>query len=197
MWLKLLELTGQQVSLLPLQETHIPDLQKACEDGQLWRLWFTAVPSPLTVADYVAQALEDQQSGLSLPFAVVNRDSGEIIGSTRYLNVDAVHHRLEIGNTWYAKRFQRTAVNTECKLLLLQHAFETLACIAVEFRTHWHNHASRRAIARLGAKQDGVLRNHIRDPQGLLRDTVVFSILESEWPTVKHSLSFRLQPERV
>lgn len=197
MWLKPLELTGQQVSLLPLQEAHIPDLQKACEDGQLWRLWFTAVPSPLTLADYVAQALEDQQHGLSLPFAVVNRDSGEIIGSTRYLNVDAVHHRLEIGNTWYAKRFQRTAVNTECKLLLLQHAFETLACIAVEFRTHWHNHASRRAIARLGAKQDGVLRNHIRDPQGLLRDTVVFSILESEWPTVKHSLSFLLQPERV
>ena len=131
-----------------------------------------------------------------MPFVVRENASGAIIGCTRYLNVEAEHRRLEIGYTWYAKRVQRSAVNTEAKLLLLTHAFETLKCIAVEFRTSWFNHASRAAIARLGAKQDGVLRNHQISPDGVYRDTVVFSILESEWPAVKRHLRFELDRPR-
>jgi RimJ/RimL family protein N-acetyltransferase len=129
----------------------------------------------------------------AMPFAVRDNATGDIVGSTRYFNVDAANRRLEIGHTWYAKRAQRTAINTECKLLLLTHAFEKLKCIAVEFRTHWFNHASREAIARLGAKQDGVLRNHQILPDGSYRDTVVFSIIESEWPAVKRQLTFLLE----
>ena len=131
----------------------------------------------------------------AMPF-VVRDATGAIVGSTRYFNVDAANRRLEIGHTWYAQRAQRTAINTECKLLLLTHAFETLGCIAVEFRTHWFNHASRAAIARLGAKQDGVLRNHQLMPDGSRRDTVVFSILDSEWPAVKRHLGFLLERPR-
>ena len=127
-----------------------------------------------------------------MPFVVRANETGEIVGCTRYFHVDAPNRRLEIGYTWYAKRAQRTAINTECKILLLAHAFETLECVAVEFRTHWFNHASREAIARLGAKQDGVLRNHQISPDGSYRDTVVFSIIESEWPAVKRHLAFRL-----
>jgi RimJ/RimL family protein N-acetyltransferase len=128
----------------------------------------------------------------AMPFAVRDNRDGSVIGSTRYFNVDAANRRLEIGHTWYAKRVQRTAINTECKLLLLTHAFESLACIAVEFRTHWFNHASRTAIARLGAKQDGVLRNHQLLPDGSRRDTVVFSIIDGEWPAVRRHLAHRL-----
>ena len=132
----------------------------------------------------------------AMPFAVRDNASGDIVGSTRYFNVDAANRRLEIGHTWYAKRAQRTAINTECKLLLLTHAFETLGCIAVEFRTHWFNHASRAAIARLGAKQDGVLRNHQLLPDGSRRDTVVFSIIDGEWPAVQAHLEFLLDRPR-
>jgi RimJ/RimL family protein N-acetyltransferase len=142
-------------------------------------------------------ALDMRERLGAMPFAVRDNASGEIVGSTRYFNVDPVNRRLEIGHTWYARRAQRTAINTECKLLLLTHAFEALSCIAVEFRTHWFNHASRAAIARLGAKQDGVLRNHQLMPDGSLRDTVVFSILESEWPGVKRHLRFLLERSRA
>jgi RimJ/RimL family protein N-acetyltransferase len=133
--------------------------------------------------------------GGALPF-VVRDASGTVVGSTRYFNVESAHRRLEIGHTWYAKRVQRTAVNTECKLLLLAHAFEDHGCIAVEFRTSYFNHASRQAIARLGAKQDGILRNHMLLPDGTRRDTVVFSILDSEWPAVRRHLRFLLDRPR-
>jgi RimJ/RimL family protein N-acetyltransferase len=132
----------------------------------------------------------------AMPFAVRHNTTGNVVGCTRYFNVDAANRRLEIGHTWYSKSVQRTAVNTECKLLLLTHAFEVLGCIAVEFRTHWFNHASRVAIERLGAKQDGVLRNHQLLPDGPRRDTVVFSIIDGEWPAVRRHLKFLLDRPR-
>ena len=157
-----------------------------------WELWYTQVPSAETVDAYVDYALSEQAAGRALPFVVVEKTSGEVIGTTRLCNADTANKRLEIGYTWYASRVQRSAINSQCKLALLAHAFEQLGAIAVEFRTHWHNQASRAAIARLGAKQDGVLRSHRLDPDGALRDTVVFSILDSEWPTVRKSLQFKL-----
>jgi RimJ/RimL family protein N-acetyltransferase len=160
-------------------------------------LWYTAVPPPHETDAYIAKALAMRTQGGALPFVVRERDSGEIVGCTRYFNVDEEHRRLEIGHTWYARRVQRSGLNTECKLLLLRHAFEELEAIAVEFRTHWHNRASRAAIARLGAKQDGVLRNHQRSVDGEYRDTVVFSIINSEWPTVRRGLEFSLRDLRA
>ena len=191
-WLRDVELTGRKVTLVPLHENHKDALVEAASDGNLWELWYTGVPSPANVEEHIAFALSEKAADRALAFVVIENATGQIIGSTRYLNAKPMHRRLEIGNTWYASRFQRTGVNTECKLLLLAHAFEELRSIAVEFRTHWHNHASRRAIARLGAKQDGVLRNHQIGVDGIYRDTVVFSIIESEWPAVKKSLAFRL-----
>ena len=192
-WLVPCTLTGELVELIPLQRAHREALLEAAADGHLWELWYTSVPSANTIDTYLTTALNDQEAGRSLPFVVVHRASGEIIGTTRYCRGDAVNRRLEIGYTWYAQRFQRTGVNTECKFLLLRHAFEALNCIAVEFRTHWHNHRSRRAIARLGARQDGVLRNHRLEAGGGYRDTVVFSITEAEWPTVKKGLAFQMK----
>jgi RimJ/RimL family protein N-acetyltransferase len=189
-------LRGERVTLEPLEREHEEALRRAANDGELWRLWFTSVPAPDAVADYIGVALAMREEKGGMPFVVRETATGAVIGCTRYLNVEAEHRRLEIGYTWYAKRFQRTAVNTEAKLLLLSHAFETLRCIAVEFRTSWFNHASRAAIARLGAKQDGVLRNHQITPEGVYRDTVVFSILESEWPAVKRHLRFELARPR-
>ncbi|TMG78663.1 MAG: GNAT family N-acetyltransferase, partial [Betaproteobacteria bacterium] len=171
-------------------------LKHAAADGELWRLWYTSVPAPDKTAAYIETALEMRENLGAMPFVVRANETGEIVGCTRYFHVDAPNRRLEIGYTWYAKRAQRTAINTECKILLLAHAFETLECVAVEFRTHWFNHASREAIARLGAKQDGVLRNHQISPDGSYRDTVVFSIIESEWPTVKRHLHFLLERPR-
>lgn len=191
-WLQPVTLKAQHVTLEPLSMTHAPALAQAAADGELHRLWYTSVPGPRDVDAYVEKALAQQAAGLALPFAV--RDAqGDIVGSTRYCNVDAANRRVEIGYTWYARRVQRTALNTEAKRLLLAHAFETLGCIAVEFRTHWHNRQSREAIARLGAKQDGVLRNHMIMPDGTYRDTVVFSIIASEWPTVRRGLDWRLE----
>jgi RimJ/RimL family protein N-acetyltransferase len=189
-------LAGELVTLEPLERGHEDALRRAADDGELWRLWFTSVPAPDAVAHYIGVALGMREDKGGMPFVVRENATGQIIGCTRYLNVEAEHRRLEIGYTWYAKRVQRTGVNTECKLLLLSHAFETLKCIAVEFRTSWFNHASRIAIARLGAKQDGVLRNHQITPDGVYRDTVVFSILESEWPSVKRHLRFELERPR-
>lgn len=192
MFLQPVELQSETVKLLPLHQSHADGLVQAASDGSLWELWFTSVPSPASIQNYIAEALKQQEQGLSLPFVVVEKHSGKIIGSTRFCHADAVNTRLEIGYTWYGKSYQRSSVNSECKLMLLQHAFETLKVIAVEFRTHWHNHGSRQAIARLGAKQDGVLRNHQQLPDGSYRDTVVFSIINSEWPSVKNNLMFRL-----
>jgi N-acetyltransferase len=185
-------LRGKHVSLEPLSLAHVTGLQEAARDGELWNLWFTSVPHPDAALQYVEQALGLSTQGKAMPFAVRDADS-VVVGSTRYCNVDVEHRRLEIGWTWYAERAQRTALNTEAKLLLLGNAFETLGAIAVEFRTNWFNHRSRAAIARLGAKQDGVLRNHMLMADGTRRDTVVFSILDSEWPAVKKNLQYQLE----
>jgi len=191
-WLQPVILAGQHVRLEPLACDHVEGLQRAAADGELWRLWYTSVPAPDATAAYIDTALALQAQDKALPF-VVRDGSGEIVGCTRFGNVDADNKRVEIGWTWYAKRVQRTALNTEAKLLLLQLAFETMNCAAVEFRTSWFNHASRNAIARLGAKQDGVLRNHMRMADGTYRDTVVFSIIANEWPMVQRHLRFKLE----
>jgi RimJ/RimL family protein N-acetyltransferase len=175
-WLQPVSLHGRHGRLEPLQVEHAQSLALALDDGELWRLWYTAVPTRDTVDAYIATALAERDAGISLPFVVRDAD-GEVVGSTRYCNVEAANRRLEIGYTWYATRVQRTGLNTEAKLLLLRHAFETLDCIAVEFRTNWFNERSRAAIARLGAKQDGVLRQHRMNPDGSYRDTVVLSII--------------------
>ncbi|VWX57421.1 GNAT family N-acetyltransferase [Burkholderiales bacterium 8X] len=184
------------VTLEPMAGAHEGGLAEAARDGELWRLWYTSVASPDTAATYVADALRMREEQGAMPFVIRRKTDGRIVGSTRYFNVDAKNRRLEIGHTWYSRGVQRTGVNTESKLLLLQHAFEQLGCIAVEFRTHWFNFDSRAAIARLGAKQDGVLRNHQRAPDGTLRDTVVFSIIQAEWPTVQSHLRWQLEKPR-
>lgn len=191
-WATTAALQGKHVSLEPLSLEHVPGLQEAARDGELWNLWFTSVPHPELLLPYVEQALVLREQGQAVPF-VVRDANGVVVGSTRYGNIESDHKRLEIGWTWYAARVQRTALNSEAKLLLLSNAFETLGAIAVEFRTNWFNHRSRHAIERLGAKQDGVLRNHMLMPDGTRRDTVVFSILDSEWPAVKKNLQYQLQ----
>lgn len=189
-------LRGAHATLAPMAESDVDALARAAADGEIHNLWYTHVADPARMHEYVAAALAMRDSLGAMPFVARHNASGDIVGSTRYFNVDAVNRRLEIGHTWYAKRVHRTAFNTECKLLLLTHAFEALGCIAVEFRTHWFNFASRAAIARLGAKQDGVLRNHQVGADGSKRDTVVFSIIDNEWPAVKRHLQFQLQKPR-
>jgi RimJ/RimL family protein N-acetyltransferase len=191
-----LTLTGTHASIEPLGREHEEPLARAVADGELWRLWYTTVPPPDKMGQYIAIALDMRERLDAMPFVVRERSSGEIVGCTRYFNVDAANRRLEIGHTWYSKRVQRGPINTECKLMLLTHAFEKLQCIAVEFRTHWFNHASRTAIERLGAKQDGVLRNHQVSADGWKRDTVVFSIIDGEWPAVKRHLRYQLERPR-
>ena len=191
-WLYETTLKGNLVTLAPLQREHAGGLAEAAADGELWNLWYTSVPNSKTIDSYLDQAFTDQANGRALLFVVIENASQKIIGTTRYCNADQLNKRVEIGYTWYAKSFQKTGTNTECKYLLLTHAFETLNAIAVEFRTHWHNQASRAAIARLGAKQDGVLRNHQKSPEGIYRDTVVFSIIDQEWPVVKKSLEYKM-----
>lgn len=184
-------LRGQHVTLEPLSLEHEPEAIEAVQDGALWQLWYTTIPAPDQMRAGIETRLKLQQQGHMLPFAV--RDaSGRFAGMTTFMNADATHRRVEIGGTWYRQSAQRTPLNTEAKLLLLTQAFEAWRCIAVEFRTHWFNQQSRVAIARLGAKQDGVLRNHQRLPDGSLRDTVVFSIIDSEWPSVKTHLTHQL-----
>jgi RimJ/RimL family protein N-acetyltransferase len=195
-WIKPVVLSGQQVRLEPLQASHAAALQAVAADGELWKLWYTTVPRPEATAAYIDTALSLQAQGSAVPFVVRQLDSrgepGAIVGCTRYMNIDQKNRRFEIGSTWYARSVQRSGVNTETKLLLLGHGFETLQAIAVEFRTHFMNNASRQAIARLGAKQDGVLRNHMIMPDGSYRDTVVFSIVAAEWPAVRNNLQFKL-----
>ena len=188
-------LTGENAKLEPLQREHRDALIEAVKGGELWNLWYTSVPSPDKMDAEIERRLRLQAQGSMLPFTVRN-GAGQIVGMTTLMNIDATHKRVEIGSTWYASSVQRTPLNTECKLMLLRHAFETLDCIAVEFRTHFFNHQSRRAIERLGAKQDGILRSHQVAPNGSLRDTVVFSIIASEWPTVRAHLTYQLAKAR-
>jgi N-acetyltransferase len=185
-------LAGSLVTLEPLRPDHHDELVAAASDGRLWDLWYTAVPSPESMRADIAEKLAEQAAGTRLPFTVRRTDTGAVVGMTTYLNIEAAVPRLEIGSTWTARSAQRTGTNAESKLLLLTHAFDVIGCLAVEFRTHWHNVQSRTAIERLGAKQDGVLRNHRRMPDGSLRDTVVYSILDSEWPAARNGLRMRL-----
>jgi RimJ/RimL family protein N-acetyltransferase len=190
-WPEPISLAGAHARLEPLSHEHRTGLIDAVKDGELWRLWYTAVPAPEGMDKEIDRRLELQSRGSMLPFTVFD-GAGVIAGMTTYMNIDAANRRVEIGSTWYAKRVQRTALNTQCKLLLLTHAFERLDCIAVEFRTHFFNRASRRGIERLGAKLDGILRNHQIGYDGTLRDTVVYSIIAGEWPTVKQHLTYSL-----
>ena len=191
-FIQAITLSGSHAVLEPLTQAHHDGLIEAVRDGDLWKLWYTAVPSPEGMREEIERRLGLQKTGSMLPFAVRSKASGKLVGMTTYMNIDAKYRRVEIGSTWYAKSAQRTPLNTECKLMLLTHAFETLDCIAVEFRTGFFNHASRRAIERLGAKQDGILRSHQRYADGSLRDTVAFSIIASEWPAVKRHLQTKL-----
>ena len=190
-----LTLIGRFVQLAPLSIEHHDGLVQAAGDGELWRLWYTSAPSPEAMRAEILRRLDLQRAGSMLPFAVLDGD-GHPAGMTTYMNVDAVNRRVEIGSTWYARRVQRTGLNTEAKLLLLGHAFDRLGCIAVEFRTHFLNHQSRSAIERLGAKLDGILRCHSVSPNGTLRDTCVYSIIASEWPTVRAHLEWLLEKPR-
>ena len=190
-WTKVPTLAGTHARLEPLQMAHIDGLRGALGDGSLSKLWYTQVPSAKTMTAYVQAALQAQAEGKVLPFAVLN-EADEVVGTTRYYGLEAEVPRLSIGYTWYGEAAQRTGINTETKLMLLTHAFERLKCISVAFETSSHNAASRAAIARLGATQEGVLRNHKRHPDGSPRDTVVFSIIDSEWQDVKRTLQDRL-----
>ena len=190
-------LRGNLVTLRPLSHADHDGLVVAARDGEPRKHWYTQVPGPQAMRAEIDRRLGLLVAGVMLPFAVVRNDTDEAVGMTTLCNVDADNRRVEIGWTWLAQSAQRTGINTEGKLLLLTHAFDELGCIAVEFRTHWMNQRSRDAIARLGAKQDGVLRSHAVLPDGSLRDTVVFSIIESEWPAVRNGLRSRLVQDRV
>ena len=185
-------LEGQQVRLEPLSQAHEESLIAAAVDGELWNSTVTIVPSRATMAAYIASALDAQTQGRELPFVIIRKSSGQVVGSTRFYRIERDHRRVEIGYTWLAASAQRTGVNTEAKLLLLTHAFERLRCVRVEFVTDVLNQQSRTAILRLGAKQEGVLRNHMVMPNGRLRDSVCFSIIEAEWPEVKAGLEAKL-----
>ncbi|HOW49138.1 MAG TPA: GNAT family protein [Rubrivivax sp.] len=188
-------LAGRHASLVPLAPGHLAGLQQATRDGDLSTLWYTAVPTPESMAAEIERRLGLLAQDSMLPFTVLDAE-GRIAGMTTYINVDAANRRVEIGSTWYARRVQRTPLNTECKLMLLTHAFDTLGCIAVEFRTHRLNTQSRRAIERLGAQLDGILRSHQIGAGGTLRDTTVYSITAAEWPTVRLHLRFQLERAR-
>ena len=187
-------LHGRHVSLVPLSHSHHDDLVEAVKDGELWTLWYTKIPTPEGLRVEIDRRLELQRQGSMIAFAVIEQSIREAVGMTTFMNIDAANRRVEIGSTWYRKRVQRSPLNSECKLLLLTHAFEQLNCIAVEFRTHFFNMQSRAAIERLGAKLDGILRQHQLATNGTLRDTCVYSILDREWPTVKAHLTQRLAP---
>jgi|SRR5579863_4386886 len=191
------KLSGSHVSLVPLAHEHHDDLVEAVRDGELWNLWYTLVPTPRDMHADIDRRLALGAKGAAMPFAVIAAATGKAVGVTSYLNIDGQNRRVEIGGTWYRASLQRTALNTECKLLLLGHAFEVKSCIAVEFRTHFMNLQSRRGIERLGAKLDGILRNHMIMANGTLRDTCVYSIVAPEWPTVKAHLTWQLMKPRA
>ncbi|WP_201799086.1 GNAT family N-acetyltransferase [Rhodoferax aquaticus] len=194
-------LTGQYATLVPLAPEHHDDLVEGVRDGELWKLWYTAIPTPEGMQAEIRRRLDLQSKDSMLPFAIVDNASGKAVGMTTYMNIDNANRRVEIGSTWYRKSVQRSPINTECKLMLLGHAFDSLQCIAVEFRTHFFNHQSRAGIERLGAKLDGVLRSHQVNPhpdaKGTLRDTCVYSIIAPEWPTVRAHLQYQLTKPRV
>jgi RimJ/RimL family protein N-acetyltransferase len=191
-WPAPITLRGTHAILEPLSHARHDELVDAVRDGELWKLWYTFIPTAEKMREEIDRRLGLQERGSMLPFAVVDAATNVAVGMTTYMDVDAANRRVEIGSTWYRKKVQRTALNTECKLLLLRHAFESLDCVAVEFRTHFFNCASRRAIERLGAKLDGILRNHRLSVDGTLRDTCVYSIISNEWPAVKSNLSYQL-----
>jgi RimJ/RimL family protein N-acetyltransferase len=194
-------LCGEHVKLVPLVPAHHDDLVQAVQDGELWNHWYTAIPRPEAMAAEIQRRLDLQARGSMCAFAVIDPATQQAVGMTTYMNIDAANRRVEIGSTWYRQSVQRTPMNTEAKRLLLAHAFEQLNCIAVEFRTHFFNQQSRRAIERLGAKLDGVLRSHQINPHplavGALRDTCVYSIIASEWPNVKTHLDYQLARVRA
>ena len=194
-WPAPVDLHGEHATLRALTISDEAALAGAVRDGELWKLWYTAVPSPEGMAAEIARRLGLQRAGTMLPFTVLDA-TGRAVGMTTYMNIDAVNRRVEIGSTWIAKSAQRGALNTDAKRMLLAHAFEALDCIAVEFRTHRLNTQSRRAIERLGAQLDGVLRAHQRSPNGSLRDTAVYSITAAEWPAVKAHLEWQLARPR-
>jgi len=189
-------LTGQHVRLVPLSHDHHDGLVAAMRDGDLSDLWYTAVPTAEGMTAEITRRLGLQAAGSMLPFTVFDA-VGRIAGMTTYMNIDAATPRVEIGSTWYARRVQRTGLNTNAKYLLLQHAFETLDCQSVEFRTHFLNQQSRRAIERLGAKLDGVLRQHLRMADGSMRDTCSYSVIAAEWPAVRSHLRWQMDKPRA
>jgi RimJ/RimL family protein N-acetyltransferase len=191
-----IQLEGHGVRLEPLTPAHTDALRTAASDGRLWELWYTAVPEPDKVETYIEAALAGQRDGRMLPWAVRELAGGTIVGSTRYHDIVAEIDRVEIGYTWYARSWQRTHVNTACKLLLMQHAFETLGCQVVGLRTDNFNFASQRAIEALGAKKDGVIRHHHARRDGTVRDSVMYSVLRAEWRDVKRNLELRLARHR-
>jgi RimJ/RimL family protein N-acetyltransferase len=194
-WPAPVTLEGTHATLVPLAIEHEAGLVDAARDGELWKLWYTSVPSPDAMRADIERRLGLQARGSMLSFTVIDAD-GRIAGETTYMNIDAANKRVEIGSTWYASRVQRSPLNTECKRMLLSHAFDTLGCIAVEFRTHRLNTQSRRAIERIGAQLDGILRAHTRTADGLLRDTAVYSITAAEWPTIQQHLAWQLAKPR-
>jgi RimJ/RimL family protein N-acetyltransferase len=194
-WPDEVTLRGRHATLGPLRAEHAPRLAEAVADGELWRLWYTFIPKPEDMEAEIARRLDLREKGSMLPFTVFDT-AGAPVGMTTYMNIDPEAKRVEIGSTWYRRSVQRTPMNTECKRMLLAHAFETLDCIAVEFRTHIFNTASRRAIERVGGKLDGVLRNHQRSKDGTLRDTCVYSVIASEWPAVRSHLDWQLEKPR-
>ena len=195
-WPDLFSVHGDHVSAVPLEMKHKDDLVEAAADGELHRLWYTTVPKPEDVGAEIERRLGLRETGSMLPFAIIEKSSGSAVGMTTYMNIDAANRRVEIGSTWYRQSVQKSPLNTECKLWLLQHAFEKLDCICVEFRTHFINTQSRRAIERLGAKLDGVLRSNMVMENGTIRDTAVYSIIAGEWPMVKAHLQWQLEKPR-
>ena len=195
-WPDLFSVEGNHVCVVPLTIQHQDDLVEAAANGELHRLWYTMVPNPKDMGKEIERRLALREAGSMLPFAIIDKADSKAVGMTTYMNIDASNRRIEIGSTWYRQSVQKSPLNTECKLLLLQHAFEALDCICVEFRTHYINTQSRRAIERLGAKFDGILRSHIIMENGTIRDTAVYSIIASEWPTVKAHLTWQLEKPR-
>lgn len=192
-WIEPVELHGEHVSLVPLTMEHYEQLREALMDGELWNLWYTSIPRPENLAAEIERRLALQTKGEMVPFAVIDKRTNQAAGMTTYCRLDQANRRVEIGYTWYRQNCQRTALNTECKLMLLRHAFEVLNCASVEFRTSAFNFTSRKAIERLGAKLDGVLRNARISANGAIGDGYVYSILDNEWPIVKTNLEHKLQ----
>ena len=187
------ELKGELVKLIPLSMSHTDDLMEAVSDGQLNNLWYTNIPTEEGVEAEIERRLKLQKLGSMAPFSVVHTKRNKVVGMTTFMNMDPTNKRVEIGSTWYRKDVQRAGINTECKLLLMSYAFDKLDCIAVEFRTHIMNRQSRRAIERLGAKLDGVLRSHMVLANGTIRDTAVYSVIRSDWDAVKANLKWMLE----